>query len=178
MPLLVGTVRQPSKVCSFFADDPFEFSLAAPPVLEVGGQEDQAAPVLLLVREPDLGLVAGLLQKGVGHLDENAGAVAGVILAAAGAAVAQIDEDRERIADDGVGFAALDVDHEADAAGVVLMLRVVKPLLGRRSVPLLVPAAALFVCFGCHCWRTAVPGRIKLNFNSFHLNQYNMQYII
>ena len=71
-------------------------------------------------------------QEGVRHLEEDAGAVAGVDLATAGAAVVEVAEGLERLLDDGVGFLALDMDDKADAAGVVLELRVVKALPGRR----------------------------------------------
>ena len=46
--------------------------------------------------------------RSVRHLDQDAGAVAGVGLAAAGAAVLQVDQDLERLADDRVRPAALE----------------------------------------------------------------------
>ena len=64
----------------------------------------------------------------VGNLDQHAGAVAGFRVAAAGAAVRQVDEDLDALEDDVVGLLAVDVDHEADAAGVVLVARIVEPL--------------------------------------------------
>ena len=77
-----------------------------------------------------------LPQKPVRHLHEDAGAVAGRRLAAAGAAVQQVDQDLQSLLDDRVRAAALDVDDEADAAGIVLVRGVVQ---SRR-----LPAAA--------CW--------------------------
>ena len=68
------------------------------------------------------------------HLHEDAGAVAGVLLAAAGAAVLQVDEDLQRLADDVVRLAVLEIDDEADAAGIVLVARIVQTLLVRQSV--------------------------------------------
>ena len=67
------------------------------------------------------------------HLHEHAGAVAGVDLAAAGAAMIEVLEDLDALLDDGVRFAALDVHDEADAAGVMLELRVIEALLRRRA---------------------------------------------
>ena len=75
-------------------------------------------------------LLAHLLVEGVRHLEQHAGAVAGVDLAAAGATVVEVLQDLDGLLEDAVGLAPLDVDHEADAAGVVLELRVVEPLLG------------------------------------------------
>ena len=67
-----------------------------------------------------------LAQEPVRHLNQDAGAVAGVRLAAARAAVQQVDEDLQPLLDDAVRAAALDVDDEADAAGVVLVARIVQ----------------------------------------------------
>ena len=75
-----------------------------------------------------------LAEKRVRHLHEDAGAVAGVLLAAAGAAVLQVEQDLERLADDVVRLAVLQVDDEADAAGIVLVARIVQTLLVRQSV--------------------------------------------
>ena len=73
-----------------------------------------------------------LAQEPIRHLDQDAGAVAGVGLAAAGAAVLQVDQDLQAALDDAVRRAALDVDDEADAAGVVLVApdRRVRPPAG------------------------------------------------
>ena len=66
------------------------------------------------------------------HLQQDAGAVAGVDLAATRAAMVEVLEDLDALLDDGVRFAALDVHDEADAAGVMLELRVVEALLRGR----------------------------------------------
>ena len=60
-----------------------------------------------------------MLQKGVRNLQQHAGAVAGILLATAGPAVIQILENGQRLLDDLAGFFALDIDDEADAAGIV-----------------------------------------------------------
>ena len=89
---------------------------------------DAIAIALVMRQEHEAGAVrAGggqrerhdLAQERVGHLNQDAGAVTGVRLAAAGAAVLQVDEDLQRLRDDVVRALALDVDDEADAAGVV-----------------------------------------------------------
>ena len=46
----------------------------------------------------------------------------------------QIDQQLQRLADDAVRLLALDVDDEADAAGVVLVPRIVEALGGHRLV--------------------------------------------
>ena len=84
-----------------------------------------------------------LLEERVRRLDEDAGAVAGIGFAAAGAAVLQVMQDLDGLLNDVVRLAALDVDDEADAAGVVLELRIVKPLLGRWTEP---PRLLTIIC--------------------------------
>ena len=64
-------------------------------------------------------------------LDQDAGAVARLRIAAASAAMRQVDQDLDAFADDFVGLFAVQIDDEAHAAGVVLVLGVVQPLLER-----------------------------------------------
>jgi hypothetical protein len=66
------------------------------------------------------------------HLNEDARAVTGIDLAAAGAPVEEVLEHLQGLAHDGVRAPALDVHHEADAAGIVLVGGVVKALGGRQ----------------------------------------------
>src|SRR6185503_3541592 len=63
----------------------------------------------------------------------DASAVAGVRLAAARAAVPQVHQHLQRLLDDRMGALALDVNDEADAAGVVLVERIVETGRGRRA---------------------------------------------
>src|SRR4029453_3635721 len=60
---------------------------------------------------------------------QDAGALAGVRLAPAGAAVREIAEDGDGLIDDASRWPALDVDDEPDPAGIVLERRVVETLL-------------------------------------------------
>ena len=75
-----------------------------------------------------------LLEEGVRHLDQHAGAVAGVDLAAAGAAMIEVHEHLDALLEDAMRLAALDVDDEADAAGVVLERGSYRPCFGGRPV--------------------------------------------
>ena len=72
------------------------------------------------------------LEERVRFLEENAGAVAGVGFAPAGAAMVQIQEHLEGLLDDGVGLPAFDVDDKSHAAGIVLEPRVVQALFPRQ----------------------------------------------
>ena len=71
----------------------------------------------------------------VRHLRQDAGAVAGQRIAAAGAAVRQIDQDLQARADDLMALLAAHVDDEADAAGVVLLARDRRALLAAAEPP-------------------------------------------
>ena len=82
--------------------------------------------------KPSVGALAR--EELVRNLDQDAGAVAGFRIAAAGAAMRQVDQDLQSLEDDVVRLLALDVDHETDAAGVVLVAGVVETLLRGESV--------------------------------------------
>jgi hypothetical protein len=70
----------------------------------------------------------------VRDLHQQAGAVTRVHLAPAGAAVIEIAQHLQGLLDDLVGGASLDMDDEADAAGVMLETRVIEALPGRQAV--------------------------------------------
>ena len=63
------------------------------------------------------------------HLHQHAGAVTGVGLATAGTAVIEVAQDFDGLLQDGIRLAPLDVDHEAETAGVLFELRIVETLL-------------------------------------------------
>jgi len=72
-------------------------------------------------------------EERLGQRREDPGAVPGVLLAAAGAAVVHAAEHVQRIEDHLVAPLALDVGDEADPAAVVLVARVVEALPGGRA---------------------------------------------
>ena len=72
-------------------------------------------------RETQAGRFA--LKKSVRNLNQDSRAVARLRIAAACAAMRQIDQDLDALQDDIVRLAALDAGHKTDAASVVLMLR-------------------------------------------------------
>src|SRR5690606_36107401 len=115
---------------AFALDDLRELFLELAPVGGVAGEEDEAGAVAAGFGEVDAGLFGGLDAKGVGDLQEDSGAVAGVGLAAGGAAVVEVFEDLDALAKGLVGGAALEVGDKADAARVVFEPGVVEALLG------------------------------------------------
>ena len=87
-------------------------------------QEQRADGVLARrrQREAELGRLLG--EEFVRHLHQNAGAVAGARIGADRAAVLEIDQDRQRVFDDLVRLAALDVGNKSDAAGILFQRRI------------------------------------------------------
>ena len=94
-----------------------------------GEREERADAVMLRARAASIPSVpAARDEELVRDLDQEPGAVARVVLTSAGAAMVQVDERREAIADDLMRLPPLQVDDEADAAAIVLVAGVVQTL--------------------------------------------------
>jgi len=113
----------------------FEARLAAAGRVVVPRQEDHPDAVLFHGRQGDAERRGRVAQEGVRHLEQNARAVPGVLFAPAGPAVSQVLEDLDTVANDLMGLTPLDVHHQAHAAGVVLVTRIVKALCALGSAP-------------------------------------------
>ena len=130
---------------ALLARDRLDRGLGFRNLVGIEGQECHADGVRARLRQLEtVDLVAGdLPQEPVGHLHEHARAVAGVGLAAHGAAVVEVAQRGEAVGDDLVaGHAGEGRDH-GDAAGVVLVPRVVHALGSRK---------ALGERRSAHCW--------------------------
>src|SRR5207248_1371504 len=113
----------------FLRDDAAENLFALGALLLVVRHEDHAHAVFAGGGEFYFCFLGDELQEFVRRLHDDARAVAGVDLAAARAAVIEVEQNLDRLPDDVVGLPALRVDDEADAAGLVLELRIVQTLL-------------------------------------------------
>ena len=82
----------------------------------VDRQEAHAHPVGARFRQRAARLAGEQLQRGMRDLQQDAGAVAGVRLRTARAAMIQVRQHVKRVVEQRARFAALDVDNEADAA--------------------------------------------------------------
>ena len=98
----------------------------------IGGKEHRAGAVAAGGGKVEAGRGRRLAQEAIRHLDQDAGAVAGVRFAAARAAVLQVDQHLETARDDGVRAAAGDVYDEPDATGIVFERRVIQTVPLRR----------------------------------------------
>ena len=85
-------------------------------------------------RQFEAALLGPVAQQRVRHLDHAAGAVADQRIGADRAAMVEIDQDLQPAADDIVRFSALDVRDKADAAGIVLVARIIEALF-RVAMP-------------------------------------------
>jgi hypothetical protein len=97
------------------------------------GQEDEADAVLASRRQGHALLGHLFAIQLVGDLDQQTGAIAHQRIGTDGAPVIQVLEDLEGLADDGMALLALDMGHEADAAGVMFLGRAVQTLLLQLS---------------------------------------------
>ncbi len=119
---------------AFVLDRALDLVFAGEPRSRFARQEHHADAVLARRRQLDVLARHFFAQEGVRHLDQDAGAVARQRIGADGAAVRQVLQYLQPLLDDGVGFFALDVRDEADAAGVVLVGGIVKTLGKGRLV--------------------------------------------
>ncbi|AJX01694.1 hypothetical protein BM45_3124 [Burkholderia mallei] len=116
-----------------------ELLLARDPRRAFLRQEDHPDPIFAGRRQRHVLPGHLLAVERVRNLDQDARAVAHQRIGADRAAVIEVLEDLQALLDDFVALLALDVSDEADAAGVVLVLRVVQTLRGRkRALRLLV----------------------------------------
>src|SRR5262245_13735620 len=110
----------------FGADGLLDQLAQCQPGVLVFRQKDEARAILARRRQGEAEVRRRLAEEPIGHLNEDAGAVARVGFASAGAAVQQVEEHLQPLLDDPVRLATLDVDDETDAAGVVLIAGIVE----------------------------------------------------
>lgn len=109
----------------FFPRDPFQDALGLQPLPRLHGQKHHAHAVFAWRRQRKPEPAALARKELVRDLNQNARAVARLRIAAAGPAVAKIDQNLQTLQNDVVRLLALNVDDKADATGVVLVLGVV-----------------------------------------------------
>jgi hypothetical protein len=127
-----GTDRQP-RTPSRPSRDRLDRSLATQRQVRVGGQEGERDAVLARRRQRDVEAPGLFAQERIRKLKEDASAVAGLLIAAAGAAVLEVQQDLQPIADDVVADLSLEMRNEANPAGVMLESGVVESITDRRA---------------------------------------------
>src|SRR3989449_9914239 len=125
---LDGHVAPAQQPRPFLRDHLLEEPLAWLALRGVRREGDHADPVLAGVRQLHADVCARALEELVRHLEQNARPVARAGVAALGAAMKEVVEDLERLADDVVRLDALDIGDEADPATVLFKAGIVKTL--------------------------------------------------
>ena len=113
---------------TLFTDDALQDAFALQADVRLHGKEGHAHAVLSRRRQRETELSALAGEELVGDLNQDAGAIAGAGIAAAGAPVRQVDQNLNAFQNDVVRLLALEVRNEADSAGIVLLARVVQAL--------------------------------------------------
>jgi len=121
------------KVETLLAAELLEEGLGRLPLALGRGQEDVARGPVAGGRQRDAGLGGGHREKLLRQLDQDPGPVAGQRVRAGGPAVSEVFEHLEPLPHDPVALAAVHVDDEAHAAGVVLHAGVVEALGGGQA---------------------------------------------
>ncbi len=101
------------------------------PVVPLHREEDHAHAVLPRRRQREAELRALPGEERVRDLNQNPRPVSGLRIAATRSAVGEVDQDLNALDNDLVGFAAFDVRHEPDAAGIPFQPGIVQSLLWR-----------------------------------------------
>jgi hypothetical protein len=121
-------------------DEVFEMPDRERPRCLVARQEEHRDRVVSRRRQVDLAIGGPGPKKAIWDLDQASGAVAHQRIGAYRAPVVEVYEDLEALRDDVVGLPTAHVGDEADAAGVVLVPRVVQPLSWRLLHHVILPS--------------------------------------
>jgi len=102
-------------------------------LIRVTRQEEVTDGILASLGQGDALLCHFLAEELVGDLQQNAGTIAHQRISTDGAAMGEVFQNEQAVLDDLVRLLALHMGDEADAAGIVLVARVVKPLRCRNT---------------------------------------------
>ena len=109
-------------------DGCFDDLLAALPLGLVLRQEYHAHGVAVALGQVEAECLGLFLEEAVGHLEENAAAVARLGVAAARAAMGEVNQHLEAVLDQLVAAPAVDIAQKPDPAGVVFIRWIVQSL--------------------------------------------------
>src|SRR5580700_158461 len=126
--------ESPAEYSAFFGpNNLLEYSNAAMAIGVGTWKKDHADAVFAARRQREAEWTAFANEKIVRNLNDDARAIAGVRFATASAAMLKIEQDLKRFLNNVVSIAVLEIGNETDAAGIVFVRRVVKPLGRGRS---------------------------------------------
>jgi len=116
-----GTSRHAQQHLAFGLDGALHFLLAREARGVLFGQKNHAHAVFARGRQVHTLLGHLLAVQRVGDLDQDARAVAHELVRAHGAAMVEVFQNLERLGHEPMALLALDMRHEADATGIVLV---------------------------------------------------------
>ena len=116
-------------------DDARDDGLAIDALRAIARHEHVADGVMAGLGQLDLERCGDRFQEFMRDLHQDAGAVAGQRVSARRAAMGEVLQNLDAMLDDLVARPPLEVGNEADAASIVLALRIIKSLRGRRRRP-------------------------------------------
>lgn len=114
---------------ALLADNSGNQRLALLPPIGLRREKQHPDTIFPSGRQAHPDIAGGSLEKVVRHLQQNPGAVSRAGVATLRSSVTEAFKDLQPLLHNRMGFLALDVDDKADAAGVLLLLRVVEALL-------------------------------------------------
>ena len=123
-----GNVAPAEHLLSFGLDNAFDDPFAVRPGPGGLGHEQHPDAIFARRRQLDADIPASRPQMFVGHLDENAGAIASARVSPDRTPVGEVFQDLQTLADYLVTLSVLYVRDKADSASVVLIARVVESL--------------------------------------------------
>ena len=99
------------------------------------GREEQLADSILAGPRKDHADITGSTpQEFVRNLKQDSCSVASTRITALRTTMGQVFENLQSLADDVVRFLAFNVDHEANAAGIVFICRIIETLRWRQAI--------------------------------------------
>ena len=129
--------RQPITSKSFFADNLFDHALALQTLQFADGEKHHSDRVAAGFGQSHAHGGALARKELMRNLNQHARAVAGLGIAAASSAVLQMGEHLDSLLHDGVALLAANAGDETEAAGIMLVGRIVQTLGRRQSVGVL-----------------------------------------
>ena len=126
---------------TFLGHDAGKSFFAIRPLRGVAREENHSDAVFAGSGQFHAGFFGDELEEIVRRLNENARPITSVGFAATGATMVEIEKDLESLLDNGVRFAALNIDDETDTARLMLELRIVQTFFGRRPRAAHLPVA-------------------------------------
>ncbi len=126
-------VAEAEKLLALFSDHIDDDLLIMLDALRIAREEDMTDGIFAGFRQRHTLLCHFLAEEAVGDLHKDARAITHQRVGTDGAAMRQVLKDEETVLDDLVRLLALHMRDEADAAGIVLVARIVKTLPGRKT---------------------------------------------